>query len=110
MLGYVDASTGNDKRRSRRDIERAFLIAAGAAGVENRFATDVYPMRLLAHDPRRAGNLLDGFAFHDLIHHRYSIGLGQIDAVDQFIDCFANIHRHFRLFTWPPRTPWKDFP
>ena len=116
MLGHVDAGAGDDKRRGGGNIERALLIAAGAASVEHGFRADVYPVRLLAHHPRRAGDLLDGFAFHaqrrekrrhlqrrrfsghDLVHHVDGVRLGKIDAIDQLIDRFANVHDAGDLF------------
>ena len=64
MLGDVDARAGNDERRGGGNIESALLIAAGAAGVEHGFRADIDAMRFLAHHPRRAGDLLDGFALH----------------------------------------------
>ncbi len=54
---------GHDQRGGGRDVERARAVAAGAAGVDRarrRGDRD----RFRAHDPRRAGDLVDGFAAH----------------------------------------------
>ena len=64
MLRDIDPGAGKHECRGRRDVESSLLIAARPAGIEDGFGSDIYPMSLFAHHPRRAGNLVDRFPLH----------------------------------------------
>ena len=110
MLGDSDAGACDHECGCRRNIERALLIAAGATGIEHSLAGDIDPVRLFAHNPRRTGDLVDGFtlhaqrgqkgrhlerrrlAGHDLVHDSDGFKFRQVNPVDNLVDCFAYVH------------------
>ena len=112
-LATLHPGARQNESRGRRDVERALLIAARAAGVENGPGADVYSVRLFAHHARRAGDLVDRLTFHtesgqksrhlqrrrlaghDLVHDLDRFRFGEIDAIDELIDGLANFHADF---------------
>ena len=86
------------------------MISARSAGIEDCVRVDLHAVGLLAHHPRRSGDLSDGFAFHpqsrqkrsdlqrrgladhDLVHHGNHFRFGKIDSVDHFFDRRAYGH------------------
>ena len=64
MLRHVRPRRRRDERDRGRDVERARLVAAGAAGVEQRARHVRERLERLAHRAREAGDLVDGLAAH----------------------------------------------
>ena len=67
VLDHGHACAGQQQRGGGGDVERALVVAARAGGVD-RIGRRFDPQHLLAHDPRRAGDLVDGLAAHAQRH------------------------------------------
>ena len=64
MLDDRHAGRAGDKGRGRADVEGAAVVAAGAAGVQDRPGNRYEPDHLLAEHQRRGGDLLGRLALH----------------------------------------------
>ena len=102
VLGHREAASRRHDGRRGGDVERARVIAAGAAGVNDHRAGRRLDARgFLAHHPRAAGNLVDrlaldsqrnqkarhlrrrGFTGHDRVHGRGRLIARQVFAGDE---------------------------
>jgi hypothetical protein len=126
VLGYSNASGGDNKGSCGRNVEAAADVAPGSASIDERLAfgaSDLCADGCLrtdarcfaAHDSCEAGQLIDRFALHserreqrsylrvcalpghDLFEHRLGFFGRKVAAIDCFLDCLGDDHAAFIL-------------
>jgi len=128
VLGNGQAGPGYDQGGGSGDVEGVAAVTAGSAGVDHRRCAWVDAGRLLPHDPRRSGQLLDRLAldpqgrdesgdlcrscgpFHDFLHAVHHLPLAEVlsggDLRNRFpyhaaTSCFEMESRKFRMILFP---------
>lgn len=106
MLGHPEPRPGGHEGHRCGDIERARGIAAGAAGIDNVRPFGLNALGVGPHHAGAPGDLGGGLAFHtergqerpdlrgsslpahDLGHHPFGLGDGQVLPFNEFSDGF----------------------